>query len=321
MEMNSNTVGMILLAIFQIPSFCCAMLIFLQLLDKTNPLRRLQNHLLVYLLIFATCTIIIELPNTQKFLWSGFATIQTDWFCHFWNFLFFSMASLNRLLTALLSIERHMLVFHPHLYRTHRSRYLFHYTPLISIIAISVIYMLITNLFITCSNHSFNYSVFMCGFPCSVIVQYFGTLYVWLYVFMPTMTTIIACVLLPIRFIIQKRRFQRMQWYRARKMIIQTSVIASAFTICWLPYTIILQLLINKRLSILHPIINSLLTFTPYVTSLLTPFIVLHTVWEWMKPAIIQHIKHWFFPQRQRIIQPISNLVPTPANQFIINKA
>ncbi|CAF3458274.1 unnamed protein product [Rotaria sp. Silwood2] len=295
------------------------MLIFFHFLEKTSPLRRLQNHLLMYLLIFATCTIIIEFPNTQKFLWSGSATIHTHWFCHVWNILFTSMATLNRVLTALLSIERNLLIFHPQLYRTRRSRFLFHYSPLICIISIIIIYIVVVTIFVTCPYHSFNYSIFMCGFTCSMIVELFGTLYIWLYVFTPTMLTIIACILLPIRFIIQKRHFQRIRWYRARKMIIQTSLIASAYTICWLPYTIILQLLINRRVSIFHPIINSFLTFTPYVTSLLTPFIVLHAVSGWMKPVIIQKIKRCFFPQRQGIVQPISNLVVKQANNLMID--
>ncbi|CAF0966218.1 unnamed protein product [Rotaria sordida] len=312
--MDSNKVEMIVVTIFQIPSFCCAMIIFFKFLEKTSPLRRLQNQLLMYLLIFATCTIIIELPNTQKFLWTGSVTIQRYWFCYFWNILFSAMATLNRALTAFMSIERHFLVFHPHIYRTSRSRFLFHYSPLICIIVIIIIYISVTHISVTCPNHPFNYSMFLCGYTCASIVENFGTTYVWLYVFLPTMVTTIACLLLPIRFIIQKRHFQRIQWYRARKMIIQTSFIASIYTICWLPNVIILQLLINKHISTISPVINLFLTFTPYVTSLLTPFIVLHTASGWIRPAIIQRIKCRLFPPRQGVIQPITNLVVNQAN-------
>jgi hypothetical protein len=144
-----------------------------------------------------------------------------------------------------------------------------------------------------------------------------GAIYAWGSVFIPTIITIIGCVLLPIRFVIQKRNLQRMQWHRARKMIMQTSMIASVYTICWLPYAIILQLFIDNRLAASDPLTGRFLTIVPYMTSLLTPFVVYHTVQRPRNPRIIERMKHHFFSQPQGIVRPVSNCVVQQLNNRI----
>jgi hypothetical protein len=145
--MDPYKVGMIVVTILQIPSVCCATLIFFQFAQRTSALRRIQNRLLIYLLICATWTIIIDLPNTQKYLWTGSVTIYTSWFCFSWNISFIGTATLNRILMAFMSIERHFLAFRPHFYHTRRSRLLYHYIPLIFIISISLICFMSTTSF------------------------------------------------------------------------------------------------------------------------------------------------------------------------------
>jgi hypothetical protein len=315
--MESNKVEMIIPTIVQILSCCFALHIFYRFSQQASPLRRLQNHLLMCLLIVATWTIIIELPNTQKYLWTGSATIQTSWFCSLWNISFLSSTALNRILMAFMCIQRHFLVFRPQIYRTRRSRLVFHYIPLIFIIIIILIYQIVTNIIISCPQEYFDYSLFMCGYTCSVLIPDLATVYIWGFVFVPTVMTIISCVLLPIRFVIQKRQFQRVQWHRARKMIVQTSMIASVYTICWLPYTILLELLLNNLLSFSEPHINRYLTIVPYITSLLTPFIVFHIIRRHTNLGIVERIKRRFFPQHQGIVRPAGNFVVQQINHNI----
>jgi len=315
--MEANKVGMIVVTIIQVVSFCTAIHIFYRFAQHSSRLRRLQNHLLMYLLIVATWTIIIELPNTQKYLWSGSATIHASWFCSFWNTSFFSTAALNRILMAFMCVQRHFLVFRTQIYRTRCSRLLFHYIPLIFLISIILIYQIVTNIFISCPQMHFNYSLFMCGYTCSILMDDLVTVDIWALVFVPTVMTIISCILLPIRFVIQKRQLQRVQWHRARKMILQTSAIASVYTICWLPYTIILQLVENHLLSFSNPSITQFLVVVPYVTSLITPFIVFHTIRRQANLRIMQQIKRRLFPQRQGTVQPAGNVVAQRMNHHI----
>jgi len=99
-------------------------------------------------------------------------------------------------------------------------------------------------------------------------------------------------------------------------MIIQTSITASAYTMCWFPYTIILQLVVNDRLSSAEPNICQFFTYDQYATSLLTPFIVLHTVPGWGNPALIGRIKRRLFPQRQSTVRPYTTGVPQQLNRL-----
>ncbi len=306
----------IFITVLQIPSFFCAIYVLIRYTQRTGSLRRLQNHLLMYLLIVATWAISIDLINTQIYFWSGSATIHTSWFCSLWNTSFLSAATLNRMLMAIMCIERHFLVFRPQLYRTRRSRLLFHYTPLVFIVSITLIYLIVTNLFISCPQLYFNYSIFMCGYTCSVLIENLATVYVWAFVFIPTITTVICSILLPIRFIIQKRQLQQVDWHRSRKMILQTSIIASVYIVCWLSYTIVLQLLINNIISFTNPDSGRYFAIVPYMTSLLTPFIVFHTIRRPVNVGIMQRLKRRLFPQRQGVVQPINNFVAQQQNPF-----
>ncbi|CAF0870015.1 unnamed protein product [Adineta steineri] len=307
--MDPNQAAVLALTVIQIPSVICAIYIFVQLFQRTSSLRRLQNHLFIYLLIVATWNIIIDLPNSQVYFWTGTVSISTPWFCRFWNMSYLYSAALNRFLMAFMAIERHFLVFRPHFYHTHRSRVLFHYTPLVFMFSLIFIYLLIANVFVSCPGSAFIYYIFMCGYTCAVRSTDLGTIYCWVFVFIPTTMTIIGCVLLPVRFIIQKRTLQRIQWHRARKMIVQMSIIAGTYSICWLPYTIVLQLDIAGIVPFFDPNMGRFLALMPYITSLLTPFIILHTMHDETNLALVERIKHRFFPRRQQKIRPVVNSV------------
>ncbi|CAF0722365.1 unnamed protein product [Adineta ricciae] len=266
--MSSNLAILISLTIVQIPSFFCAIQI-LRFGQRNNPLTRLPNHLLVCLLIVSLYAIAIDLPFTQAFLWLGFVPIQTSSMCTFYNISFSTMSGLNRALMAFMSLERHFLVFRPQLYHTFRSRVLYHYIPLIITILAVVLYFIPTTIFVSCSTASYDYTRFMCGYTCAVRVPSFILILVWLYVFLPTAIITVA------------------KWNRTRKMIIHTSVISGAYILCWLPFSIILQLSVNGITSFNDYNISQFLIYGPYLTPLLTPFIVQQTI-----------------PARQTTVQP-----------------
>ena len=230
-----------------------------------------------------------------------------------------STAALNRILMAIMSIERHFLVFRPQLYRTRRSRLLFHYIPIFSIVSISLIYTFVTNLFVSCPQMRFNYSLLMCGYTCAALMRNLVNIYTWTSIFIPTLITVIGCVLLPIRFIIQKRQLQQVDWHRTRKMILQTSVIATVYSLCWLPYTIILQLLTNNVLPFSNPDITRYLAIVPYITSLLTPFITYHSIRRTTDLRIVQRLKYLFLYRGQVLVVPAPNFVAQQVKCGTIN--
>jgi hypothetical protein len=136
-------------------------------------------------------------------------------------------------------------------------------------------------------------------------------IYVWFQVFVPTIITIIACVLLPIRFLINKRKLQRVQWRRARRMIVQMSTIASTYTFCWLPYRIILQLATINRILLGNYYISMCMIFDSYIPSLLTQSICFHTISGRIKFDLLQRIFRSYFPLQQATVKPM---------QFFIQK-
>ena len=311
-----NGIGsLVCLVLTQFLSFVCAIYILIHYAKKKSTLRSLPNHLIICLLIVSTWMISIDLFSTEFYYWNGIVPIQTTWACRFYNVSYFSISGLNRIFMAFMSIERHFLVFRPQLYRAHRSRFILHYLPIIIIILWSFTYSLVTDVFLTCNLLNFHYNRFLCGFTCSLLLQHTAWIYVWIQVFFPTMITIIACVLLPIRFLSQKRKLQRLEWRRARKMIIQMSIIATAYTIFWLPYTIVLQLTTANII----PLGNYALTFIlfdPYATSLLTPFICLHTIFGMLKFDNIKRIIRYWFPHRRHTIQPRTTVMTQHQNRI-----
>lgn len=294
LTMNGNMVVMIVITTIQIPSFFCAIQT-LRFKRQNNPWTHLHNHVLVCLLLVSIWTIAIDLPFTQVYLWTGYVPIRTTWACILYNISFFSVTGLNRMLMAMMCIERHYLVFRPQLYRGHRSRVIFHYTPLLLTILYVLIYFIIVNTLVSCGDVRYDYSRFMCGYTCSIRLRNLSTVYIWLEVFVPVVITTVASILLPVRFVIQKKSLHRLQWHRARKMILQTSIIAGAYTLCWLPYSIVLQLLVNGILSFTDAHLNRFFIYGPYVTSLLTPFIVQHSMPGWLNIEMIKRIKQTIF--------------------------
>ena len=302
--MKNSVEGLICLVVIQSLSFFCSVYLLFTCLKKKSTIWNLPNHVILCLLIVSTWLISIDLVSTQVYYWNEYVPIQTDWACRFYNVSFFTTSNLNRMFMAFMSIERHFLVFRPQLYHTRRFRYLLHYFPLIFLIGWSLIYSIATDIFLTCPQIRFRYNRFLCGYTCSVFVRSTVMIYVWIQVFLPTMITTLACILLPIRFLLKKSKLQRLQWRRARRMIVQMSTIAATYTFCWLPYAILLQL-ISVNYSLLNDYhISRYMIFDAYVPSLLTPFICFHTIvgkWKW---HFRQRILRYCFSQRQTLIHP-----------------
>ena len=308
--MKNDVVSLSFIVITQFTSLACALYILVQFGKKRSQLRSLQNHLIMCLLIVSVWVTSFDLFSTEFYFWTNHVPIQTAWACRFYNFSFFSVSDLNRMLMAFMSVQRHFLVFRIQIYRTSRARILFHYIPIIIVILWAFIYSIVTDIIITCPQNHFRYTSFLCGYTCSLLLPQLVLIYIYIQVFLPTIITIIACILLPIRFAIQKRTFQQFQWRRARKMIIQMVLISGAYIICWFPYAIILQLVLDNQVSLDDSITTRFLIFTPYITSLLTPFICFYTTSTWLKLYIIKQINRYCFPRRQNLIHPF---IPNPS--------
>ena len=306
--MDGHGAGLICLAIIQFFSFLCALYVLLHCVKNKATIRSLPNHLIICLLVVATWAISIDLFSTEFFYWTGYVLIRTEHACRFYNVSYLSVASLNRNFMAFMSVERHLLVFRHQLYRTRRSRYLFHYFPILLVLLYILVCSLVADVFFTCPALRFRYNRLFCGYTCTILSRDLTLYYIWCQVFVPVLITTVACILLPIRFLVQKHNLQRLEWRRARKMIVQMSVIAGTYTICWIPYTVIAHLGTANVISFNDDTVAAFVNFAPYISSLLTPFICLHTVSERLKFELLKRMIHFCFPRwKNRVnVQTIS---------------
>jgi len=146
----------------------------------------------------------------------------------------------STMLLAWLAIERHILIFHDGWVSNRRGRFLFHYLPLIIIIAYFVPYYIIVIFFPPCEN-TYYFSAAVCGgFPC--FLQY-GFVGVWEFIVnscVPVIIESIVSTALILRVQWQKRRLhQSNQWRKQRRMIIQLFLVSGLNTSLNLPLYII----------------------------------------------------------------------------------
>jgi hypothetical protein len=153
------------------------------------------------------------------------------------------------ILMTWLAIERHILIFHDGWVSNRRGRFLFHYLPLIIIIAYVVPYYTISIIFPPCEN-TYDFSAAVCGgSPCFLT---YGVLGMWEYTVntsVPVIVEIIVSIALILRVYWQKRRLnQSNQWRKQRRMIIQLFLVSGLNSCLNLPlYTIPIAQLCGLR--------------------------------------------------------------------------
>ncbi|CAF1590814.1 unnamed protein product [Rotaria magnacalcarata] len=141
----------------------CALVYYLivdQILRNT-----LHYHALLYLLIVTLVTNLIEVPRIIHYLHIGTVIPQTDLNCRIWIWCDWTLNGCINLLMLWASIERHLLIFHAHIFTTPKQRFYFHYLPPIT----SVVYLLLFYagaIFIYPCEQQFDFSQPMCGYPC-----------------------------------------------------------------------------------------------------------------------------------------------------------
>jgi hypothetical protein len=131
------------------------------------------------------------------------------------------------ILMAWLAIERHILIFHDRWVSNRRGRFLFHYLPLIILVAYILLFYITVIFLLPCEN-IYVYTVPVCGAsPC---YQLYGILGMWEFI-VNTSTPIILEGIVSIGLVVrvqwQKRRLrQSTQWRKHRRMIIQLFLIS-----------------------------------------------------------------------------------------------
>jgi hypothetical protein len=225
-----------LMLLSDIPSTICSFCIIVHILFNRARRRALQNHTILLILL---CNLPIQLLDINFYLvFFRYGSVQPSKpiTCLLWILTDYGFYGAGMILMAWLAIERHILIFHDRWVSNRRGRFLFHYLPLIIIIAYVVPYYTIVIFFPPCEN-TYDFSATVCGAsPC---FHSYGFLGMWEFTInacVPIMLEIIVSIGLILRVYWQKRRLhQSHQWRKQRRMIIQLFLVSGLNTCLNLP--------------------------------------------------------------------------------------
>ncbi|CAF3811668.1 unnamed protein product [Adineta steineri] len=298
MEFDTPLIHSIIFGILlsmMIPSIVCYLFIFSQFLQYRELLKRINNHIILALLIINFIEVTTELPFTLTVLHTGYVAVQSPLFCQFWIVYNYSIIVIGLMYMAYGCIQRYFLIFHRVFFQQHLI--FFHYTPLVIFLIYPTLLYFGLVVIYPCEA-AFDYTQFVCGGACYEY-QFTLGLFDWLSnVFGPVIIGVIATTLLIVRVLIQKRRVhQREIWRRNRKMVVQLASISIMYVIIWIPNVIcfIVPLIVSSPLS--SQIETGFLNYLQYMICLLCPFMCLIGL-----PEIRDSFKKKFI--RLRSVQP-----------------
>ena len=93
--------------------------------------KALHNHSVILLIIVSLFYSTLDLPFTISNYHLGYDRFRTSSFCHWWYWIDYTLLATSLILTATASVQRHILIFNIHWLRIRRTRWLFHFIPLI----------------------------------------------------------------------------------------------------------------------------------------------------------------------------------------------
>jgi hypothetical protein len=225
-----------IMLLFNISSTICSLLLIVHIIFNRTQRHALYSHTILLILLFNLPIQLVDINFYLVFFHYGSVEPPKPVTCLLWYLADNGFYSGCGILMAWLSIERHILIFHDRWVSNRRGRFLFHYLPLIIIIAYVIPYYTIVVLFPPCEN-TYYYSTPVCGAsPC---FHGYGFLAVWEFVMnacVPVIIESIVSTALIVRVLWQRRRLhQSNQWRKQRRMIIQLCLVSGLNTSLNLP--------------------------------------------------------------------------------------
>ncbi|CAF0785015.1 unnamed protein product [Adineta steineri] len=288
----------------EISAIILFLLIFLFFITNRRYLNKLQNQALLILFIVNFIQLSLGIPILMHFLRFSRVTPETSIYCKTWMYIESTLDAANEFLVAVISIQRHILIFRPNLLNIRFKLYLLYYLPLLFCIIYPIIFYMSTIILYSCDDAQWNFTLNMCGDT----ICYFSNNailagYDWIVnTGLPIMAIILGNIILVIRVIKQKHRRQRtVSWSKQRHMTLQLISISSLYLVTWLPSIIIgLSQQINPS-DYLYGIGEYILSDLTYLVCLLLP---------WMSLGLLPDFKKWLLKLLRHVKKP-TNIVGT----------
>ncbi|CAF4039839.1 unnamed protein product [Adineta steineri] len=302
----------LILLTITIPSIICSVYIFYHFVRSRELRKRLNNHVILVLILLSFIHVITDMPIALIVLHTGFVPIQTTSFCLYWAVYNYSACVVSLMLMAYGCVERYFLVFHRVFFKKHLI--LLHYGPIAFCIIYPTLLYIGVIIIYPCQNN-FDYTKYACGGPCYQFEPGIGLFDWFCDVFGPVIVGTVATMILIIRIIVQKHRVgQRAIWQRNRKMVIQLASLSTMYIAVWIPDIIsfVLPIIVPNPLAL--DLASNVFCYFEYFAALLCPFACLVGL-----PEVRQSMRQIFI--RFNTIQPSSQnpvefLRPLPQRVF-----
>ncbi|UJR32524.1 hypothetical protein I4U23_019986 [Adineta vaga] len=232
----------IFLLTFQIFGIAISLLIFWFFLTHRALLRDIRHQAILLLLGNNFIQLTCDLPMPIYFYYIGHVNPATSAYCTWWTFFEYMLDVITALLVVVITIQRHILIFHDSIFRKRITRWLLYYVPLLLCFVYPFILYMVLIVFYPCDGLQWDYSSNVCGFAnCHLVYSKTLSTFDWAaHNGMPTLIIILGNVSLIIRVIKQKRRHQQhITWRKQRRITLQLLAVSMLFLVAWLPGLVI----------------------------------------------------------------------------------
>ena len=219
-----------------IPSLLVTVFVLYHFLKNRASRSSLNNHAIILMLLFG---LVLELTDTVWFIdfyRTGVALSSTHEFCLAWSFIDSSLFVSVSVQMSWASIERHILIFHPHWFATKTKRFLFHYFPLFVLSVWPLIFYFIMLLILPC-DVPFNYEKRLCGrYDCINLIPWVAMFDSIVHYMVPAFIIVIFSTTLFLRVVYHKYKVRRrIDWRNYRKMAFQLLPISVVYMVLEAP--------------------------------------------------------------------------------------
>lgn len=236
-----NTIIYYILLVSEIISFLAYLTVGLYFFSIRKTLKKnLSFHPIIIILANNFIQLFYDLSLQVEHLRTGIVRPSTYANCLIWIYIDSITYYVSLLLMAWAAFQRHLIIFHSHLYNSKRHRIFLHYLPIGIIIIYVMCYYFAVDFLYPCVNN-FDYSLTMCGFICymSIPAPSLYSIELIFHQILPTVFIAIFSIALAVRVIISRNRLrQSTNWQKYRKMIIQLISISFIYMIFTTPFSL-----------------------------------------------------------------------------------
>ncbi|CAF1478452.1 unnamed protein product [Adineta ricciae] len=222
--------------ILVIPSIICSFFALYYLLSDRILRQLLNNHIIIILLILTLLIQCTDIPLQMHYFrtFKSFSSSLTLRF--FWLYIDWTLFVLHSMLYTWTTIERHILIFHSHLFGTKMERICLHYFPPFIITIYCCLFYIVVFFVVQCNNGYGDPSqtiIYPCAFENEKLALYDNIVHS----IFPTLSIVIFSFALLFRILWQKYHIHgHINWRQNRKMTIQVLSISFIYLILTFPY-------------------------------------------------------------------------------------